>query len=81
LYDRDRLEEIDGVRNSIIHKDGIGKTLDNIENDLDFIRKTANYLLALVNRRYGVQVIATLGPLPPEDFDGKVVEENSPDVR
>jgi hypothetical protein len=81
VYDRGRLEKIDDARNGIIHKDGIGKALDDIEDDLDFIRKTANYLLALVNRRYGVQVVATLGPLPPEDFDGKAIEENSPHMR
>jgi hypothetical protein len=69
VYDRDRLRQIDEVRNGIIHKDGMGKTLDNIEDDLDFVQKTAIYFLALVNLRYGVQVVATLGPLIPEESE------------
>jgi hypothetical protein len=55
-YDRDRLEKIDDARHAIIHRNAMGKPVANIEDDLDFILKTANYLLALVNRKYGVQL-------------------------
>lgn len=34
----------------------MGKHIAKIEDDLDFLFKTANYLLALVNQRYGVQL-------------------------
>src|ERR1700733_5531237 len=56
IYDRDRLEEIDDARHGIIHRNGLGKPVQSIDEDLDFIWKTANYLLALVNHKYGVQV-------------------------
>jgi hypothetical protein len=55
-YDRDRLERIDNVRHSIIHRNVFGKPVQSVDDDLDFIWKTANYLLALVNHKYGVQV-------------------------
>jgi len=64
-YDRDRLEKIDDARHRIIHRDGMGKTVANIDDDLDFILKTANYLLALVNNKYGVQLnVLTMFNLP-----------------
>jgi hypothetical protein len=55
-YDRDRLERIDDARHDIVHRNGIGKPVAGIDDDLDFILKTANYLLALVNSAYGVQI-------------------------
>jgi hypothetical protein len=55
-YDRDMLEKIDDRRHGIIHRDGMGKPVAGIADDLDFIFKTANYLLALVNQKYGVQL-------------------------
>jgi hypothetical protein len=55
-YDRDRLEKIDDARHGIIHRNTMGKPVANIDDDLDFILKTANYLLALVNHKYGVQL-------------------------
>ncbi len=64
-YDRDRLDKIDDARHRIIHRDGMGKAIANIDEDLDFILKTANYLLALVNNKYGVQInILTMFNLP-----------------
>ena len=56
VYDRDRLEKIDDDRHEIIHGNGMGKPIANIDEDLDFISKTVNYLLALVNHKYGVQL-------------------------
>lgn len=55
-FDRDRLENIDRARQAIIHRDSLGKPVANIDGDLEFISRTANYLMALVNRRYGVQL-------------------------
>jgi hypothetical protein len=72
-YDRDRLEQIDDARHGIIHRNDMGKPLANIDNDLDFISKTANYLLALVNHKYGVQLNITKIfnlPIPPEAVEG-----------
>jgi hypothetical protein len=73
LYDRDRLEKTDDVRHGIIHRNGMGNPVPNIDDDLDFISKTANYLLALVNNKYGVQLnmikVFNL-PIPPEAAQG-----------
>lgn len=56
VYDRDRLEKIDDARHGIIHRNSMGKPLTSIDDDLDFISKTANYLLALVNQKYDVKL-------------------------
>jgi hypothetical protein len=55
-YDRDKLKRIDDDRHGIIHRDCIGKPVANIDDDLDYISKTANYLMALVNHKYGVHL-------------------------
>lgn len=55
-FDRDRLEKIDGDRHRIIHSNGFGEALTNIEEDLEFMSKTANYLMGLVNQKYGIQL-------------------------
>lgn len=68
-YDRDRLEAIDNARHSIIHRDGMGKPISDIEETLEYISKTANFLMGLVNKKYGVQlnVIKVMNlPIPPE---------------
>lgn len=56
VYDRDRLAKIDDARHGIVHRDGLGKPVAGIDDDLDFISKTANYLLGIVNQKYGVQL-------------------------
>jgi hypothetical protein len=55
-FDRDRLERIDGDRHRIIHSNGFGEVLTNVEEDLEFVSKTANYLMGLVNQKYGIQL-------------------------
>lgn len=72
-YDRDRLEKIDDARHGVIHRNGMGKPVANIDDDLEFISRTANYLLALVNNKYGVQlnIIKIFGmPIPPAAVQG-----------
>ena len=55
-YDPDRIEKIDKVRQSIIHRDGMGKPLTDIDEDLEYVMKTVSFLLALVNLKYGVKI-------------------------
>lgn len=55
-FDRDRLEKIDKTRQGIIHRDGMAQSLDNIDQDLEFISKTANFLMGLVNQKYDVRL-------------------------
>lgn len=56
FYDRERLLRIDGQRHRIIHENGFGELLADVDSDLEFVSKTANYLMSLVNSRYGVQI-------------------------
>jgi hypothetical protein len=55
-YDPDRIEKIDRVRQSIIHRDGMGKPLTDVEENLEYVMKTVSFLLALVNMKYGVKI-------------------------
>lgn len=55
-YDPDRIEKIDKVRQSIIHRDGMGKPLTDVEENLEYVMKTVSFLLALVNMKYGVKI-------------------------
>jgi hypothetical protein len=55
-YDRERLEKIDDARNGVVHRNTMKRAGTDIDTDLEFISKTANYLLALVNYKYGVQL-------------------------
>lgn len=69
VYDRARLLAIDEARHPIIHRDGMGKPIPNIDEDLEYIAKTANFLMGLVNQKYGVQlnVLKVMNlPISPE---------------
>jgi hypothetical protein len=56
VYDRARLEKIDSDRHRVIHSSGYGTPLTNVEDDLVFLKRTASYLIALVNARCGVRI-------------------------
>jgi hypothetical protein len=55
-YDRNRLEQIDDRRHGIIHRNAMTEPLANIDEDLDFISKTANFLMGLVNQKYDIRL-------------------------
>jgi len=55
-YDRSHLKAIDDARHAIIHRDGMGQPIPQIEEELEYISKTANFLMGLVNNKYGVQL-------------------------
>jgi hypothetical protein len=55
-YDRDRLERIDRARHGIIHENGFGTPLPMIDEDLEFISKSAWFVMGLVNQKYGLQL-------------------------
>ena len=64
-FDRDRLENIDGTRHGIIHDNAMSEPLPKINEDLEFISKTANFLLSLVNQKYDVRLnLARIFNLP-----------------
>jgi hypothetical protein len=70
-YDRERLEKLDGARHGIIHRNTVGKPLTNLDDDLDFISKTAKFLVALVHEKYGVQINSGNAFNPPAPGTGK----------
>jgi hypothetical protein len=55
-YDVDQLERIDKLRQAVIHHGGIGKAFTGVEGDLQYIKKTVSFLIALVNKKYGVRI-------------------------
>jgi len=55
-YKRERLEEIDNRRHRIIHSDGLKAPLTDVDSDLEYILKTSNYLMGLVNQRYQLKI-------------------------
>lgn len=70
-YDRERLERIDEARHRVVHGDSLGETLPNVESDLEYIGKTVNYFMGLVNEHCGLQIdpmIVFNLPRPPENF-------------
>jgi hypothetical protein len=67
-YDRDRLEILDEARHRVVHGDSLGETLPNIESDLEYIGKTVNYFMGLVNERYGIQIDPLILINPREPF-------------
>lgn len=55
-FDGKRLQTIDKKRHNIVHSGILGQELKDVEQDLLYLRDTANYFLALINHRYGIQL-------------------------
>jgi hypothetical protein len=55
-YDRARLERIDGERHAVIHENGFLMPLPTIEVDLDYISKSAWFVMGLVNQKHGLRI-------------------------
>jgi len=55
-YSEERLKIIDGRRHRIIHENAAGGPLPTLADDLEYLRKTAWFLLGLVNQKYGFQL-------------------------
>ena len=58
-YDRERIVALDKLRHEYAHR-GLGRRLPRGDDDLWFLWKTTNFLLPLVNQRYGIQLDAAL---------------------
>jgi len=70
-YDRERLARIDERRQGIIHKNTMTQPLTSIDDDLEYISKTANFLMGLVNEKYGVQINTALMQPPSPSSPSK----------
>lgn len=55
-YSDDRLKTIDSQRHHIIHENAAGIPLSVLTEDLEYLRKTAWFLMGLVNQKYGFQL-------------------------
>jgi len=55
-YDRSRIEKIDGQRHNMIHENGFGTPLQTLQKDLEYLNRTAWFLMGLVNRRHGLKI-------------------------
>ena len=54
-YDRERIVVLDKMRNDYAHR-GLGRRLPGGDDDVWFLWKTTNFLLLLVNHRYGIRL-------------------------
>jgi len=55
-YSEDRIKAIDGQRHRIIHENAAGTPLPTLADDLEYLQKTAWFLVGLVNQKYNLQI-------------------------
>jgi hypothetical protein len=55
-YDRERIVSLDNLRHDYVHRGGLGGRLPRGDDDLWFLWNTGNFLLPLVNQRYGIRL-------------------------
>ena len=55
-HDRSEIEKIDGQRHNMIHENGFGTPLPTLEEDLEYLKKTAWFLMGLVNKKHGLMI-------------------------
>ena len=55
-YDRDRLLKLDEMRHEIVHESGSVPMLPNGDDDIWFLQQTANFFMALVNKKYNLRI-------------------------
>lgn len=55
-FDRDRVETLDTNRHNAVHKEGVDNPLPRGNDDIWFMMSTANYLMAMVNERFGLKM-------------------------
>jgi len=59
-FDRDKTESLDTLRHEIVHGTRLYSSLTNIDEDIKYMRDTANFLMALVNYKYNVKINPTV---------------------
>ena len=60
VYNRDRIEKLDSLRHDIVHGDGLPSPLVTCDQDIKYMQKTSNFLMALVNHKYDIKMNTTL---------------------
>jgi hypothetical protein len=56
VYDRARIEKIDDQRHNMIHENGFGEVLPTLAEDLEYLSKTAWFLMGLVNQKHNLKI-------------------------
>jgi hypothetical protein len=59
-FDRGKTEGLDILRHKIVHGEGIKSPLTHCDEDIIYMRDTANFLMALVNSKYNVKINPTV---------------------
>ena len=60
LYNREKLEALDELRHEIVHGNGLKSILPSCDEDIIYMRNTANFLMALVIKKYDVKINLTV---------------------
>jgi len=55
-YDRHRLVKLDELRHEIVHGEGLKSPMIDCENEIIYMKNTANLLMALLNHAYGLKL-------------------------
>ena len=55
-FDRDRLTNLDSIRHEIVHGEGLKYPMKDCDNEIIYMRNTANFLMALLNHTYGLKL-------------------------
>jgi hypothetical protein len=56
VYNREMIQELDRLRNEIVHGDGLKSPLKICSDEIKYLMGTANFLMALVNERYNLKI-------------------------
>lgn len=55
-FDRDRLAKLDSIRHEIVHGEGLKSPIKDCDNEIIYMRNTANLLMALLSHTYGLKI-------------------------
>lgn len=58
-FDRERLARLDSMRHDIVHGSGPVTAMENCDDDVWYLQKTAFYFMGLVNMRYDTRIDTT----------------------
>jgi hypothetical protein len=57
-FDMGRIRSLDKLRQEIVHGDGLGRPIANVDDEFDYMQRTCMYFMGLVHYRYGLQIDA-----------------------
>ncbi len=58
-FNRDRLAALDTNRHAVVHKLTLANPLPRGDDDIWFLMSTANYVMAMINERFGLRIDPT----------------------